>query len=330
MIITVIGDGGWGTCLAINLSGSGNEVRLWGAFPDYVKKLNHKRENEKFLPGIPIPPAVMITSDPDEAVKAASVIVVAVPSQHVRAALGRFKGLRGLRAGIVSAAKGIEVKTLLPMSEVIKDVLGNVKMAVLSGPSIAYEVARSMPTTVVAASSDSSFVKELQAMFMTESLRVYTSEDVIGVELGGALKNIIAIASGIADGLGFGANSKAAILTRGIQELTRLGVAMGAKRETFSGLSCMGDLITTCMSSHSRNRWLGEEIGKGRKPGDVVASTEMAVEGYATTKSAHELSGKYKTEMPITNEMYEILFNGKDPRVAVKALMTRAPKEEIY
>lgn len=330
MVVTVIGDGGWGTCLAVNLSKSGNDVRLWGAFPDYVKETDRRRENVKFLPGVPIPSAVKITSDTEEAVAASKLVVVAVPSQHVRETLGRFKGLRCSKAGFVSVVKGIEVDTLHRMSEVIREVLGDIKIAVLSGPSIAYEVARSMPTTVVAASSDISFARDLQRLFMTETFRVYTSSDVVGVELGGALKNIIAIASGIADGLGFGANSKAAILTRGIQELTRLGIAMGARRETFSGLSCMGDLITTCMSGHSRNRWLGEEVGKGKKPADVIASTEMAVEGYATTKSAHELSKKHHTEMPITNQMYEILYKGKEPRSAVRDLMTRAPKEEIY
>jgi glycerol-3-phosphate dehydrogenase (NAD(P)+) len=215
------------------------------------------------------------------------------------------------------------------MSELILETLGKVRLAVLSGPSIAYEVARSMPTTVVAASDDNDLAKEIQSVLMTDRFRVYTSSDVRGVELGGSLKNIIAIASGIADGLKLGANSKAAILTRGIRELTRLGVAMGAKKETFSGLSCMGDLITTCMSEHSRNRWLGEELGKGRKAEEIIKSTEMAIEGFATTKSVRDLAQKLKVDMPITNEVYEILYNKKDPRNAVTSLMTRTPKEEL-
>ena len=245
----------------INLSHS---ISLWGPFPDYIDILNEKRENVKFLPGIKIPKEIAISSDVKKTVKDAESIILAVPSQYIRGVLKRLKGSDS-SARFISATKGIENETLLRVSEVIKEVLGRVKIAVLSGPSIAYEVSRSMPTTVVVASEDGAFAKEAQSVFMTDRFRVYTSSDVIGVELGGSLKNIIAIASGIADGLGFGANSKAAILTRGIQELTRLGVAMGARRETFSGLSCMGDLITTCMSRHSRNRGFGEEIGKGKK-----------------------------------------------------------------
>lgn len=330
MRITVIGDGGWGTTLAIHLCKLGHNVKLWGVFPDYIKTLNKKRENIKFLPGIKIPEKVAILSDAGETLEGAELILLAVPSQHMREVLERLK--KYIPAGVkaVSAAKGLEIDTHLRMSEVINEILDNVKPAVLSGPTIAYETARSMPTTVVAASDYTKFAKEVQSVFMTESFRVYTSSDLIGVELGGALKNIIAIASGIADGLGFGANSKAAILTRGIQELTRLGVAMGARKETFSGLTGMGDLITTCMSEHSRNRWFGEEIGKGKKPGDIIKSTEMAIEGFGTTKSAYELSKRYTIDMPITSEIYDILYRGKDPKAAVKALMTRPPKDEIY
>jgi len=216
------------------------------------------------------------------------------------------------------------------MSQLINEILGNVKLTVLSGPSIAIEVVRLMPTTIVAASLDASCAKEVQKLFMSDVFRVYTSDDLVGVEVGGSLKNIIAIASGIADGLGFGANSKAAILTRGLKEITRLGIAMGAKKETFSGLSCLGDLVTTCMSRHSRNRWLGEQLGKGKTPKDIVKSTEMAIEGITTTKSAYELSKKHKVDMPITSEIYAILYEKKDPSKAVSSLMTRVPKDEIY
>jgi glycerol-3-phosphate dehydrogenase (NAD(P)+) len=301
---------------------------MWGPFPEYAETLQRSRENRKFLPGVTLPKEITVVSDPGAAVNGADLIVPVVPSQYMRKTLERFKDILPEKARYVSASKGVEVDTLMRMSEVIKEVLGEAKLSVLSGPSIAYEVSRSMPTTVVVASDDAVFAGEVQKIFMAENFRVYTSGDIIGVELGGALKNIIAISSGIADGLGFGANSKAAILTRGAQEIMRLGVAMGARKETFSGLSCMGDLITTCMSKHSRNRWLGEEIGKGRKPADVIGSTEMVVEGYVTTRSAYELSKKYKVEMPITAEIYEMLYKGKDPKKAVRSLMLRAPRSE--
>lgn len=330
MKIAVLGDGGWGTTLAILLCRLGHIVRLWGAFSEYVEVLKKKRENIKFLPGIKIPDDITILSDIYKTIEDAELVVVAVPSLYMREVLQRLQGRAYTNKRFLSATKGIENNTCLRMSELIYKILGKIKLAVLSGPSIAYEVSRSMPTTVVVASEDRAFTKEIQSTFMTEYFRVYTSTDVIGVELGGALKNIIAIASGIADGLGFGANSKAAILTRGLKELTRLGVAMGAQRETFSGLSCMGDLITTCMSNHSRNRWLGEEIGKGKNPEDIIKSTEMAIEGFSTTKSAHELAKKLNVEMPITNEIYAILYEGKNPEEAVRSLMTRAPKDEIY
>lgn len=329
MNITVLGDGGWGTALAIHLCKLRHGVRLWGAFPDYTQILDKTRENKKFLPGVRIPKNIVISSDIKDAVKDAERVVLAVPSKYIREVLKRLKADYS-RVKVISAAKGIESNTLLRMSEVIREVLGDVGLAVFSGPSIAHEVAREMPATIVTASADNAYSREIQSIFTTDRFRVYTSPDVIGVELGGALKNIIAIASGVADGLGFGANSKAAILTRGSQEITRLGVAMGAVRETFSGLSCMGDLITTCMSRHSRNRWFGEEIGKGNTPEDVINGTEMAIEGFSTTKSAYELAKKFKVEMPITKEIYDILYNKKDPAEAVKSLMTRVPKEEFY
>jgi len=329
MRIAVIGDGGWGTTLAVHLSKLKHNVRLWGAFPDYIAVLNKKRENIKFLPGIKIPDSIEILPDLAETVKDSDIILLAVPSVHIRKVLERLRKC-GSEAKIVSATKGVENETLLRMSEVIYTILGEVKLCVLSGPSIAYEVARSMPTTVVAASDDKAFAKDIQSIFNTDSFRVYTSDDIVGVELGGSLKNIIAIASGIADGLGFGANSKAAILTRGMQEIARLGVAMGAKKETFSGLSCFGDLVTTCMSKHSRNRSFGEEIGKGKKVGDIISNTEMAIEGFTTTESVYQLSKKLNVDMPITAEIYNILYKDKDPKKAVKSLMTRVPKDEIY
>jgi glycerol-3-phosphate dehydrogenase (NAD(P)+) len=230
---------------------------------------------------------------------------------------------------LVSVAKGIENTTLKRMSEVIDEILGPRQVAVLSGPTIALEVVNGVPTTAVIASKDRGLASELQGLFMTERFRIYTNDDVIGVELGGSLKNIIAIASGTLDALGFGTNSKAALLTRGIVEMARLGTAMGATRDTFYGLSGLGDLTTTCTSQYSRNRWFGEEIGRGRKMKDIVKETEMVVEGVATARSAYDLSKKYKVDMPIITEIYRVLYENKDPKQAIRDLMTRPSKTEI-
>lgn len=328
MKIAVLGDGGWGTTLSILLYRKKYDITLWGVFPEYISYLKDKRENNKFLAGISIPNELKITDSIEEATKGAEVIVLAVPSQYMRSILEKLKPLNLKKAIFVNVAKGIENSTLKRMSELIQEALGKVKIATLSGPSIAREVAKGIPATVVASSEVKGLAKKVQEVFRAETLRVYTSDDLIGVELGGSLKNIIAIAAGINDGLGFGANSKAALLTRGLVEMARLGVAMGAKKETFSGLSGMGDMITTCVSPHGRNRWLGEEIGKGKKLKDIQEETEMVVEGVATTKSAYELAKKYKVEMPITEQIYQVLYHGKDPRQAVVELMKREPKPE--
>lgn len=326
--ICVIGDGGWGTTLAILLSKKGFNVTLWGAFPDYIEILKSGRENIKFLPGIRIPQAIKLTHMLDEALRGKELVILAVPSQFMRGVLTMLKMEDASGKIFVSVTKGIENKTLKTMSEVICDCLGQIKLAVLSGPTIALEVANGAPTTAVAASDDLGAAKDLQDIFMTERFRVYTSSDVIGVELGGSLKNIIAIAAGTLDALGFGTNAKAALLTRGLVEIVRLGVAMGAKKDTFYGLSGLGDLTTTCISQYSRNRWLGEEIGKGKKLKDVLKETDMVVEGVATSKSAYDLSKKYNVEMPITKEIYSVLYENKDPKRGVHDLMTRSPKTE--
>jgi len=328
MKIAVLGDGGWGTTLSILLYRKKYDITLWGVFPDYISYIKDKRENTKFLAGISIPRELKITDSIEEVTKGAEVIVLAVPSQHMRSVLEKLKPLNLKKTIFVNVAKGVENNTLKRMSELIQEVLGKVKIATVSGPSIAMEVAHGVPTTVVASSEIKGLAKKVQEVFKAETLRVYTSDDLIGVELGGSLKNIIAIAAGINDGLGFGANSKAALLTRGLVEITRLGVAMGAKKETFSGLSGMGDMITTCVSPHGRNRWLGEEIGKGKKLKEIEKETEMVVEGVATTKSAYQLAKKYRVEMPITEQIYQVLYNGKDPRQAVVELMKRDPKPE--
>jgi glycerol-3-phosphate dehydrogenase (NAD(P)+) len=323
--IAVLGDGGWGTTIAILLSNKGYNVMVWGAFPEYTALLEKDRVNHKFLPGIKIPEGISFTSDTGRIPKDA-IFVIAIPSKYLRKTISRFKGRIGGK--VVSLTKGIEVETLKRPSEVISEVLGNVKISALSGPSISFEVARNLPATLVAASDDEALAKETQGIFNTPDFRVYTSGDLKGVELGGALKNIIAIAAGISDGMGFGVNTKAAILTRGLAEIIRLGTKMHAKKETFFGLSGLGDLATTCMSPHSRNRRLGEEIGKGKKLKDILKETEMIMEGITTTKSTYELSKKLGVEMPITEKIYEVLYAGKSAKDAVKELMTRALKAE--
>ena len=326
--ISIIGDGGWGTTLAMLLSKKGFDVTVWGAFPDYIEVLKAKRENVKFLPGIKIPDSVKFTASMGEALSGKEMIILAAPSQFARGVFTilKMENLSGKK--FVSVTKGVENNTLKRISEVAYEVLGSQDLAVLSGPTIALEVANGAPTTVVAASDNLELAREVQDVFMTERFRVYTSSDVTGVELGGSLKNIIAIAAGAIDSMGFGTNAKAAVLTRGLVEIVRLGVAMGAKRETFYGLSGLGDLTTTCISQYSRNRWLGEEIGKGKKLKSVLSGTDMVVEGVATTKSAHDLAKKYNVEMPITSEIYKVLYENKDPKIAVRDLMTRSPKME--
>jgi len=326
--IAVIGDGGWGTTLAILLSRKGFAVSLWGAFPEYIEVLKDKRENIKFLPDIKIPEEIKITSALDEAVADRKFIVLAVPSQFMRGVITRLKMSDISGKAFISVTKGIENSTLKRMSEVIRELLEDIPLGVLSGPTIALEVANGAPTTIVASSDDAGLAIEMQDLFMTERFRVYTSNDVVGVELGGALKNIVAIAAGALDALGFGTNAKAALLTRGLVEIVRLGEAMGAKSQTFYGLSGLGDLTTTCISPYSRNRWLGEEIGKGKKLKEILKETDMVVEGVATSKSAHDLSKRYDVEMPIATEIYKVLYENKDPKIAVHDLMTRSPKAE--
>jgi glycerol-3-phosphate dehydrogenase (NAD(P)+) len=326
--IAIVGDGGWGTTLAILLSRKGYSTSIWGAFPDYVKILKYRRENIKFLPGVKIPEEIKITPSLGEAIRDAQVIALAIPSQFMRGVVTMLRMEDVSGKTIVSVAKGIETGTLKRMSEVIEEVLGNLPFAVLSGPTIALEVANGIPTTAVASSKEPALARCIQEIFMTDRFRVYTNGDVTGVEVGGALKNIIAIAAGVCDALGYGTNAKAALLTRGLVEIVRLGVAMGAQRETFYGLSGLGDLTTTCISHYSRNRWLGEEIGKGKGLKDILKETEMVVEGVATAKSAFELSKKYDVEMPITEQVYALLHKAKNPKVAMHDLMTRSPKVE--
>jgi glycerol-3-phosphate dehydrogenase (NAD(P)+) len=326
----ILGDGGWGTTLAIHLCQKGFQVTLWSAFRDYALYLERKRENTKFLPKIKIPRQIQITHNLNEAVQNKNLIIIAVPSQYMRIMLKKFKKSNYPRDAIyLSVTKGIEVGSLKRMSEVIQEELGrNLKLAVLSGPTIAQEIIKKIPSTAVIAAQDARIRKYLQNIFMSQRFRIYTNDDVVGVELGGSLKNIIAIACGISDGLKFGTNTKAALLCRGLVEISRLGQAMGARPLTFSGISGLGDLVTTCISPYSRNRFVGEEIGKGKALRQIERQTEMIAEGIPTAKSAYALSLKYKVDMPITKEVYLVLYKNKSPLNAVSDLMAREKKEE--
>ncbi|MFQ5952616.1 MAG: NAD(P)H-dependent glycerol-3-phosphate dehydrogenase [Candidatus Omnitrophota bacterium] len=322
----VIGDGGWGTALALLLHSKGVDTVLWSAFPEYADHLKEKRENTKFLKGVKIPSDLKITAKIEDCA-GAEYAIFAVPCKYLRSVIEKFK--EASFSNIVSATKGIENGSLKRPSEILAEYFKNTCICVLTGPSISHEVALGIPTTVVIAAREECRFG-IQKLLTTEHFRVYTLTDVTGAELGGALKNIIAIAAGISDGLGFGTNTKSAILTRGLAEISRLGVKMGAEKETFSGLSGIGDLATTCISPYSRNRWFGEQVGKGRAMEDVLAETEMVVEGLNTCKSAYELSKKHEVEMPITEKIYEVIYQGKDPKIAVKELMTRGLKEENH
>jgi glycerol-3-phosphate dehydrogenase (NAD(P)+) len=329
--ISVIGDGGWGTALSVVLSQKGLEVSLWGVFKDYIESVAKTRENVKFLKGVEIPRSVKITASLNDAMDKSDAVILAIPSKYFRGVLEQVKKTAQGDRIYISVTKGIEDGTLMRMSDVVSDVLGkDKKIVAVSGPSIAIEVARGMPTTLVAACEDIELAKKAQAVLMCGTLRVYTTTDVTGVELGGSLKNIIAIAAGISDSLKFGTNTKAAIMTRGLAEITRLGVAMGAKQETFAGLSGIGDLVTTCVSPYSRNRWFGEMLGTGKTVKDILGQTEMVIEGVTTVKSAYELSRKYDVDMPMTREIYEIIYDGKSPKDVVKDLMLRSAKPEVY
>lgn len=328
MKVTVLGAGGWGTALAVLLSERNNEVILWEFFDDYAKVLDAKRENIKFLKGVKIPKTIKIISDLKLALESSDFIVLAIPSHILRSLLKNIKKLDFKKKIFISVIKGIEQKTLMTPTQVIKDELGEVKTAVLSGPSHAEEVGRRVPTTVVVASKDKKLADTIQAMFFTNYFRTYTRTDVMGVELGGCVKNVIAIAAGTLDGLKTGDNTKAALITRGLAEMRRLGVAMGAEEDTFFGLSGIGDLIVTCDSRHSRNRSVGEQLGQGRKIEEILDGMVMVAEGVKTTLSIHQLSKKYKVDMPICNEVYQVLYKGKSPYGSVGDLMKRPAKSE--
>ncbi|MFZ3057821.1 MAG: NAD(P)H-dependent glycerol-3-phosphate dehydrogenase [Minisyncoccales bacterium] len=328
--LTILGDGAWGTTLAILLSKNGHEVTVWSAFPEYLDVLDKERENKTYLKGIKIPSNIVFEKDLGKAIEFGEYIVFSIPSKFFRDVAKKVKKENVSLKGkvFINVAKGLEQKTLKRMTEVLKDELGNVQTAVLSGPTIAIEVARELPALVVAASKNHLIAKNIQDIFSNEYFRVYTSTDVIGVELGGPLKNIIAVVAGISDGLGFGSNAKAAVLSRGLVEIQRLGEKMGAKRKTFYGLAGLGDLSTTCISPESRNRTLGEKIAKGQKLEDIVNSTASIIEGATTAEVVYQLSKKYKVDMPIVSSVYQVLYKNKTPKAALIEMMTRKRKPE--
>ncbi len=330
MKITVLSDGAWGTALATVLLDNGHEVTLWGAFPDYLETMRNNRENIRFLPGVRLPEALRIEDDIRVAAGAADLVVLATPTQFLRGVLEKFAPVFDSRRQIlVNVAKGIEVGSWLRVSQITRAMLGESRYVALSGPSHAEEVARRVPTLVVAASADAEAAATVQKCFMNEVFRVYTASDVVGVELGGALKNVIAVAAGIADGMELGDNPKAALLTRGISEMGRLGEALGGSARTFSGLSGIGDLIVTCSSRHSRNRHVGEELGRGRRLSGILEAMGMVVaEGVTTARGAKHLAEQVGVETPIINEVHRILFKDKEPRRAIVDLMTRDPRAE--
>ncbi len=326
--IAILGDGGWGTTLAVHLAQKHFRVKLWGAFPEYIRKVRKTRHNSKFLPGIRIPASVKLMEDLSKTIEGAELIVLAVPSQYLIGVLKKIKTLGLSKKVFLSVIKGIDRVSLLRMSQIIEKELGKVPIAVLSGPTIAMEVAHGIPTTAVIAAKDRHLARELQAVFHSKNFRIYTNDDTVGVELGGSIKNVIALACGICDGLGFGTNAKAAVLTRGLNEMAALGVALGAKKHTFYGLTGLGDLVTTCVNPRSRNRSVGEALGQGKTIKQILASMEMVAEGIETVKGVYDLSRRHKVPMPITEEIFKIIYQNKKPRAAVMDLMNRQRRAE--
>jgi glycerol-3-phosphate dehydrogenase (NAD(P)+) len=326
--VSIIGDGAMATTCALLLSEKGYAVRMWGAFPEYIMQLRQTRENSRYLPGVRLPDGVQFTADDNEAFAGAFLIVSAVPCQYLRSVWTRLLPHAPRNLPIVSVTKGIEVTTLQRPTQVIRDVLGDVPVVALSGPNIASELARRMPATVTAASEDLDLAQRVQEVFSTSWFRVYTNDDVVGVELAAAMKNVIALAAGGLDGMQLGSNAKAALLTRGLAEIARLGIAMGAKRETFAGLSGLGDLVTTCISPASRNRTAGEKICRGQDIQEVLKSTSSVVEGVPTTQAVVKLARQYGVPMPITETVHAILFEGKNARQMIGELMGRQLKRE--
>lgn len=331
--LTVVGGGSWGTTLAAMLTGNGHDVTLWALEAEVIEEVREQRENRRFLPGVRLPTSLRVTGDLAEAVAGAQVLVNAVPSQFVAGVMTDAASRVPSGCQVVSATKGIETATLRRMEEVLQDILGARAMAgftVLSGPSFAVEVARGEPTAVVAASADQAAAERVQRLFQTPSFRVYTNPDVIGVELGGALKNVVALAAGMTSGLGFGHNTLAALITRGLAEMTRLGQAMGARASTFAGLAGIGDLVLTCTGELSRNRAVGVRLGRGEALDLIMSEMSAVAEGVKTALAAHELAQRHAVELPIASEVRAILAEGRSAREALSNLMRRDPKQEVW
>ena len=325
MKITVLGAGAWGTALARMLAQRKHDVTVWDFFPETLENIQRTGRNERYLPGIELPAGLRVQADALKAVGSAELVVVASVSKGFREVTKHLADFGGV---VASVTKGIEYETGLTMSGVLEANAPQAQVVAMSGPTLALEVARGVPTAIVAASMDLAAAQAIQSLFHSPAFRVYTSTDVSGVELGGALKNVIAIAAGVCDGLGFGDNSKAALVTRAIAEMRRLGVACGAQAETFAGLSGMGDLMVTCFSRLSRNRGFGERLGKGETVEAIVSSMTAVAEGYPTARSTHELGRKHKIVTPIIDEVYAMLYEGKDVRKAVQDLTARVSKAE--
>lgn len=327
--IGIIGAGSWGIALSVLLHNNGHDIVIWSALEDEIKMLNAEHEHKEKLPGVKLSEDMVFTTDLSEAISGKDLLVLAVPSSFTRATAHNMKQYVTDRQIIVNVAKGIEESTLMTLSQVIEEEVPQADVAVLSGPSHAEEVGRCIPTTIVVGATSRKTAEFIQSIFMSDVFRVYTSPDVLGIELGAALKNVVALAAGIADGLGYGDNTKAALITRGITEIARLGMAMGGKFETFCGLSGIGDLIVTCASMHSRNRRAGILIGQGKTMEEAMAEVKMVVEGVFSAKAALELAKKYNIELPIIEQVNEVLFRGKEAAAAVKDLMIRDKKIEI-
>lgn len=326
--IAIIGDGGWGTALAINLARNNYPVTIWSPCSKYAEILKKKRRNNKFLPGFIIPSEINITSNLNAAVEEASLIILAIPSLYLKSILKRIHLCSFSSKPFLSVIKGINAHPMKRMSEIIHEELGPVDLAVLSGPTIATEVASGIPSSAVVASRNKILAKKIQKIFTSSSFRVYTNSDMIGVEIGGSIKNIIAIACGVCDGLGFGTNTKAALLSRGLTEMARFGKYLGANEKTFFGLSGLGDLATTCFNNHSRNHYVGLEIARGKKLLQITSSMAMVAEGVPTVKAVYQFAQKHQIAMPITNEVFCILYQKKNPLKAVNDLMIRQIKSE--
>ena len=328
MKIAVIGDGGWGTANALLLCGYGHDVTLWGAFPEYIEEMRRTRRNDKFLKGVELPEALKLTADRAEAVKGAEVVVLAPPSKYFTSVVGGFKGLITKDMLVVSITKGLCEKTNRRMTDLGAEILGTGAIVALAGPTHAEEVSRNIPTAIVAACEDPERARQVQEVWSGPLFRVYTSPDPVGVEIGGAVKNVIAIAVGCSDGMGFGDNTRAALITRGLVEMKRFVLAYGGRPETLSGLAGIGDLIVTCTSVHSRNHSVGERLGKGEKIRDILGSMQMVAEGVWNSKVVHEIARELGVEMPICDLVYSLCYEDFDARKAVQSMMSRELKSE--